>query len=377
MNKRILFVVNEDWFFLSHRLNIALAIQNRGYEIHLAANFSKHEAHFREMGFFTHEIQMSRSGLNPFKEILTIFRLIQVFSVVRPRLVHLITIKPVIYGGIISQFTGNCARVFAISGLGYVFSSKSIALKFIKTLILILYRLVLSGKNMRVIFQNANDREVLLNLSNLNEEMTVLIPGSGVNLDEFRFSNLNLEKPLILMASRLLAQKGIWEFVEAARVLKRKGVEAHFCLVGDLDIKNPSSLTKGDLKTIQEAGEVEVLGFCEDMPSLLLRSTLVVLPSYYGEGLPKILIEAAACGRPVITTDMPGCRDAIIDGKTGLLVEPGNTKQLTDAIQYLLEDHKLLVEMGKNARAFSESQFSSERIVEMHMRIYDDLIALY
>ena len=352
MNKRILFVVNEDWFFLSHRLNIALAIQNRGYEIHLAANFSKHEAHFREMGFFTHEIQMSRSGLNPFKEILTIFRLIQVFSVVRPRLVHLITIKPVIYGGIISQFTGNCARVFAISGLGYVFSGKSLALKFIKTLILILYRLVLSGKNMRVIFQNANDREVLLNLSNLNEEMTVLIPGSGVNLDEFRFSNLNLDKPLILMASRLLAQKGIWEFVEAARVLKRKGVEAHFCLVGDLDIKNPSSLTKGDLKTIQEAGEVEVLGFCEDMPSLLLRSTLVVLPSYYGEGLPKILIEAAACGRPVITTDMPGCRDAIIDGKTGLLVEPGNTKQLTDAIQYLLEDHKLLVEMGKNARAF-------------------------
>ncbi len=224
------------------------------------------------------------------------------------------------------------------------------------------------------IFQNPTDRNTLTRIIKLNSNQEVMIPGSGVDLSVYSDRAKYVKPPIIVLAARLLHDKGVGEFVKAARLLKGKGLTARFCLIGAPDPSNPNSVTGKELLEWKEEGVVEPWGHCSDMPSVLGDAYMVVLPSYYGEGLPKILIEAAACGRAVITTDMPGCRDAIIPNETGILIPPRNVNILIESIQKLLTNESLCREMGKAGRQLAEEKFSITGVTDTHLKIYDELL---
>ena len=239
-----------------------------------------------------------------------------------------------------------------------------------------MYRIALCNKNRIVIFQNPTDLKFLSKTCSLDSSEVTLINGSGVNLEKFVYSDLPRSTPTILMASRLLKSKGVYEFVNAARILKKKGLDIKFQLVGKPDKSNPLAIKSKELNQWIEDGLIEYLGFQNKMNEIIPKSHIVVLPSYYPEGLPKIICEAAACGRAVITTNQPGCKDAIVEGETGILIETKQSKQLATAILKLIEDPKLLKKMSFKARKRAEKLFNIDSIVEKHIEIYNYLYKL-
>lgn len=370
----LLFVVNAPEFFLSHRLPIAIAAREAGLEVHVATGPGSDCTRIAALGFVQHTLPLSRSGRNPLAELFCFWRLLALMRRLRPEIVHLVTIKPILYGGIAARLARVPAVVTAISGLGTVFiSNDKGGAGWISRGIAPLYRLALGHTNLRAVFQNPDDRAVLMDLGAVRKEQTVLIRGSGVNLAEYRISPEPQGVPTVSLAARLLKDKGILEFVEAVRILKLRDVAARFWLIGSPDPGNPSSVSEQEVKHWSEAGLIEVFGYRDDIPTVFGQSNLVVLPSYR-EGLPKVLIEAAACGRAVITTDVPGCRDAIEPGKTGLLVEARNPEALADAIETLLADPVRRQRMGEAGRALAERAFAIENVVDAHLKLYRELI---
>jgi len=239
----------------------------------------------------------------------------------------------------------------------------------------LLYTLALGHRNQRVIFQNSNDRNVLTMMTRLRPDKAIMIPGSGVDLSEYKMADeAETDVPVVVMAARLLRDKGVYEFTEAARILKQDAVRGRFLLVGDRDRANPSSVNESQLEAWREEGIVEILGFRSDIASIFAMSHIVVLPSY-GEGLPKVLVEAAACGRAVVTTDIPGCREAIAPDQSGLLVPPRDARALADAIKHLIENEDLRREMGRAGRALAEQRFSIEEVIAKHLSTYEALLA--
>lgn len=373
MKKKLLFVVNVDWFFLSHRLPIAIEAIKQGYEVHLATCITDKLDELLSHALIVHPVNIGRSSTSLSAEARTFWSLLKVFRTVRPHIVHLVTIKPVIFGGIASRLTGTPGVVAAISGLGFVFLAKGWKALVIRTLVGVSYRLALGKRNIKVIFQNTSDRETLMQVSGLQREKAVMISGSGVDLSAYAAKPLPQGVPVVVMAARLLRDKGVHEFVSAAQLLKHRGIEAHFWLVGDPDTGNPASVNDADLSFWRSEGVIELFGHRNDMANVFAQSHIVVLPSY-GEGLPKVLVEAAANGRAVITTDCPGCRDAIIPNVTGVLVPPRDAVALADAIQRLLQDHTLRECMGQAGRQLAEREFAIEKVVSAHLAVYRDLL---
>jgi glycosyltransferase involved in cell wall biosynthesis len=372
--RRLLFVVNVDWFFLSHRLPIALEAMRQGYEVHIAARITDRLAQMQSLGLHVHPLGISRSktGLS---EAFTVAREIwRVYKTVKPDIVHLVTIKPVLMGGILARLAGVPAMVAAVSGLGFVFLEKGLVATVRRKLVEVFYKASFGHRNLKVIFQNAQDKTALVQLANLPEAKTELIRGSGVDMSQFTAGPLPNGMPVVMLAARLLADKGVREFVQAARLLKTAGSSARFCLVGTADLDNPTSLTQTELDAYQKEGTIELWGHRTDMAATLSAAHIVVLPSYR-EGLPKVLIEAAACGRAVVTTDVPGCRDAIEPGVTGVLVPARNTLALSQAIDALLNDPQRSHAMGQAGRVLAEQAFDIKQVVAQHLRIYTSLIA--
>lgn len=266
------------------------------------------------------------------------------------------------------------AVVVAISGLGSVFVSNAKRSRWLREAIERIYRLALGHANIKVIFQNPDDRSVLVDAGAIHADRTELIKGSGVALSEYPMRPEPEGVPVVTFAARLLKDKGVVEFVTAAHILRAKNVRAKFWLVGSSDPENPTSVTEEQMAGWHLEGDVELMGFRTDISDLFAKSNLVVLPSYYGEGLPKVLIEAAACGRAVVTTDHPGCRDAIEADRTGLLVPVRDATALANAIQSLIEDPMRRRKMGAAGRALAEREFSIEQVVEAHLRIYRELL---
>ncbi|WP_256360298.1 glycosyltransferase family 4 protein [Methylomonas koyamae] len=234
--------------------------------------------------------------------------------------------------------------------------------------------MALGHRNIRVIFQNPTDRDLMLELGVVSPEQTVLVRGSGVDLQRFAVAPEPAGRLQVLMAARLLYDKGVREYVEAARLLRQQGVDARFVLVGDRDDGNPSSLSRQEVEALRADSNIEFLGFQTNMPQLLAAANIVVLPSYR-EGLPRVLEEAAACGRAVVTTDVPGCRDAIEANASGLLVPVRDAAGLADAIRRLLEDGELRREMGRQGRQLAERRYAVAAIVDAHLAIYRELLA--
>lgn len=370
--KKILFVVNALEFFLSHRLPLAVAANKAGYKVHIASADGTGVKKISQLGFEHHVIDIARSGQNPLKELLSIVQLFRVFQKIRPQIVHLITIKPVLYGGLAARFAGVDGVVAAVSGLGTVFLSQSGLAGLRKTFISFLYRQAFRQKKLAVIFQNPDDRQVLLDIGALSLDQSRLIRGSGVDLLDYPCLPELEGTPVVVMAARLLRDKGIYEYVEAARILRQRGIDACFRLIGAPDAGNPSSIGQSQLDAWSAEGVVELLGYRSDISQQYAVATIVCLPSYR-EGLPKSLVEAAACGRAVVTTDVPGCRDAIELDVSGLLVPVKDAEALADALQRLIESPALRQCMGSAGRVLAEREFAIEKIVDAHLNIYQEL----
>lgn len=372
MKQVLLIIGNDAKYFLSHRLPIAESARENGYDVHIATPDGPAVRDVMRHGFVHHKLSFTRSGTNPFVELQAIAAICALYWRIRPKIVHLVTIKPVLYGGIAARLSPVNGVLAAIPGLGFVFMAQGVRAGVLRRIISFMYRIALGKRNLRAVFQNPDDRRALSEIGAISAAKSVLIRGSGVDLSRYRYVTEDAGVPVVTFAARLLRDKGVFEFIEAARLLRSRGLEVNFKLAGDLDTGNPTSVTEDELAKWLAEGVVECLGYCNDMSTLLTHSHLVVLPSYR-EGLPKVLVEAAACGRAVITTDVPGCRDAIDPDVSGLLVPVRDAQALADAIQCLLEAPERRREMGKAGRALAERAFAIESIVAQHMEIYNAL----
>ena len=374
MRRRLLFVVNVDWFFISHRLPIALAAQREGFEVHLAAADSGKFDWLKEKGMIVHPLSIDRSKAGVLDALSLCLQLWVLFKRVRPDIVHLVTIKPVIFGGLVARLARVPAVVAAISGLGFVFLATGFLAGIRRHVVGVLYQLALGKKDLRIIFQNPDDRDGLKLIAGLSDEKIRLIRGSGVDLGKYAFRPLPEGVTVVVMAARFLADKGIREFVAAAKLLRDRGCPVLFRLVGSPDPANPASIPEFEIESWRSNGDVDIVGYSSDISSVFSAAHIVALPSYR-EGLPKALLEAAACGRAVVTTDVPGCRDAINPGVTGLLVPVRDAAALAKAIESLVNDMVRCSQMGLAGRKLAEEVFDIKLVIGAHLAIYDELIS--
>jgi len=379
MKKKLLIIANPLSFFISHRLEIAYAARDKGYEVKVGyGELGNSNAEvintLSKKGIDCFYLPLKRGSINPLIELWSLFSIWRIFFHLKPDIVHLITIKAYLYGGLASRITKVPCVVSAIAGLGIIFNNKKWWNFIFKKILYFIFRLAFNHPNQRVIVQNLEDKKKLINWAILDPKKISLINGSGVDLSKFINLGDSSDVLTVCFASRFLHDKGIFDYLSAARIIKSRGIKAKFLLAGNIDLGNPNSLNDQDLQKIIEENVVEVLGYQKDIPSLYERSHIVCLPSFYGEGLPKSLIEAAAASRAVITTDTSGCRDAIIPNKTGLIVPPKSPEKLADALQWLIEHPEERISMGKAGRKFSEKKFPIEKIVKNHLDIYQELL---
>lgn len=371
--KKILIVVNNPAFFLSHRLNIAQEAKAQGYHVTISTMDGPAVQTIKAHGFEHVVFPMRRSGMNPITELATIWALYKIFKQVKPDLVHLVTIKPVLYGGIAARLARVKAVVYAISGMGFLFTKERGKFDLVNLITRQLYRIALAHSNSRVIVQNTTDKALLQEMTALRDKQLVLIRGSGADLNRYQYVPEPAKPPLIVtMAARLLKDKGVREFVKAARMAKGEGRNnILWQLAGSPDPGNPASITAKDLDDWQD--DIHYLGEVDDIAKLYSESHIIALPSYR-EGLPKSLVEAAACGRAVVTTDAPGCRDAIEPGVTGLLVEVCSAESLYDAVVELSDDDTLRQSMGRAGRQLALEEFDEKVIAKNQVALYKELL---
>lgn len=375
--KKILFVVNAIEYFATHRLPIAQKAYELGYNVHIASTFMSYEGmaeveKITNYGFEFHHIPISRGGQNPLVELYALIKIHLLIRKLSPDIVHLVTLKPVLYGGIAARINGVKSVVAAVAGLGSVFLANSATAKLRKWIVTRMYCAAFKQKQLAVIFQNSDDLDTLLALGVLHASQARIIRGSGVALGDYPYLPEPQGKPVVVMATRLLKDKGVFEYAEAARLLRQRCVDLEMRLIGSPDPGNPTSVTQHELDNWAQERCVVLMGFRTDIATQYAAANVICLPSYR-EGLPKSLIEAAACGRAVVTTDVPGCRDAITPDVTGLLVPVKNAVALADAIQKLIDEPELRKRMGKAGRSLAEREFAIEKIVEQHLKIYREM----
>jgi len=369
LEKKILYVVNVDWFFISHRLPIALEALKKGYKVYIACGITDKHQYLLDLGFYVYPLRLDRGSKGISSQFNSIYDIYRVLQEVKPDIVHFVTIKPVLFGGIVSLFFSNIKkRVFSISGLGYIFISEGLKYSLVRFVIKILYKIALSGKGTVVIVQNNDDKKIILSISHVP---VVLIKGSGVDLKKYKFIPERLTPVKVVMATRLLKDKGVYEYLKSAKIIKNSGYDdVVFELYGDIDLDNPASIREKELEQLKSDFPVQIKGFSNDISKVFSESNIVVLPSYR-EGLPKVLIEAAACGRAVVTTDVPGCRDAIKVNQTGLLVKVKDVQSLVKQIIFLIEHKDKRLQMAKNAREYACRKFDINKVIEQHFWIYE------
>jgi len=369
----LLFVVTEDWYFCSHRLQLAVAAQKVGYNVTVVTQETSHGDEIRRAGLRLIAINFQRSGRNPFSDFLTIRSLIRIYRDEQPDLIHHVSLKPVLYGSIAARIARIPNVINAMTGLGYVFSSEDIFARFIRFLISPFLRYIFSSRKTMVIFQNRDDLKTLEDQNLVKHEQAVIIRGSGVDPDIYVPGEDSTDIPQVILVARMLWDKGVREFVQAAKLLLEKGVLVRFILIGETDSENPAAISIEQLKIWQDEKSIEWWGRRSDIPEILQQSTIACLPSYR-EGMPKFLLEAASAGLPLVTTDVPGCREIVINGENGYLVPTRSPEALADAIEKLLNDKTLRREMGRKGRALVEREFGIEKIVDETLSLYQRIL---
>jgi len=373
---RILYLVTEDWYFCSHRLPLARAAKKAGHDVIVVTHTSECADLVRAEGFKLIPINFPRSLRRPWQDIGTLFSLLKIYRQERPDIIHHVALKPVVYGSLMALYAGRSKPhviVNALTGLGFVFTSQSLFARTMRILVIPQLRFLLRRENNHVILQNSDDRKMLVSLGLVNPDRISLIRGAGVDTETFKPHPEADGSPVVMLVSRILRDKGVEEFVQAAGRLLAEGVQARFVLVGDADPENPSSLSRRKLEKWHAEGVVEWWGKQENMPEIYHQTHIVCLPSYR-EGLPKVLLEAAASGRPIVATDVPGCREIVIDGDNGLLVPVRDASALAGALKKLIECPDMRKQMGARGRALVERGYSEGKIVRETLELYGRLL---
>jgi glycosyltransferase involved in cell wall biosynthesis len=373
LQETLVYVINTDWFFLSHRLQLALEAQSRGYDVIVIAENTGKADEIREHGLKFIELNFNRSGINPLRELKVLRKLIGIYFRYRPQIVHHVTIKPVLYGTFAALITlRNIRIVNAISGLGYAFINQYRTLSYfvIRFMMTLLFR----NSKVNFIFQNPDDLAFFKEQNYLTDHNHTLIRGSGVDVNEWAY-----ERPIeqniitVLFSGRMLEDKGVFEFIDAAKILYAKWHnKVKFVLAGGFDPGNPKNIDEAKLQSVLQPGYIEWVGHIDDVKTACINAEIVVLPSYR-EGLPKSLLEAMAIGRPIVTTDVPGCRECVVDGENGFLVPAKEAQPLADAIEKLLVDATLREQMGMASRAKCIQEFSLRQVIEQTFNFYDQI----
>lgn len=370
---KLFIVVNVDWFFLSHRKEIALAAQKNGYNVTIVTNNTGMKSWIEDLGLKVIDLPMSRSGKNILKELTTLNFLFKLYKKEKPDIVHHVGLKTIVWGTLAAKLANVKGVVNAVSGLGVIFSQENNSL--VSKIMVHFLRFSHHHDNLAVIFQNDEDKSLFLSNHIICEIQAYMIKGSGVDLNQFCYiPEPQIGKIKILLTARMIVEKGIFVLTDAAKLLKNeyKG-RVTFLLCGGID-DNPHAINFDELKSVCDDEYICWLGYRTDVLDLLKKSHIVAFPSYYKEGLPKSLIEATAVGRPIITTDSIGCRETVIEGYNGFLVPIKNSEALADRLKLLIDDAQLRNIMGKNSRCLAEKEFSILNVITKHLDIYKQLI---
>ena len=368
---------NTDWYLYNFRLSTAQELVAHGHEVVMLSPPGEFGERFAAHGLRWIQLDMDRASLNPMRELLTVRRLAQVLKAERPDVLHNFTVKCAIYGALAARAAKVPAVINAVAGMGYVFTSDRALARALRPVVKLLMRGTLGGSRSRLILQNPDDADAFVSARLVPQDQIRVIRSSGVNISRFTPPPRSSDpKPMrVVLAARLLWEKGIGEFVEAARMLKQEGRTIECLLAGMPDPGNPRSVRHDQVDAWVEEGSVRWLGHVEDMPALLRSVDVMALPSYYREGVPKSLIEAAACGLALVTTDMAGCREVVTShGVDGLHVEPRNAQSLATALRNLDDDRALLARLGDHAREKALAEFDERSVIARTIAVYDELL---
>jgi len=373
MTQRLIYNVNIPRFFVSHRLPLALAARDAGYDVHITTSDGDLEQIevIKATGLPFHPLPLAQHGTNPLTELQTIRAMVTLYKTLQPDIIHHVSIKPVIYGGIAARIARVPAVVSAMSGLGRVFSDSTLKATMLQQVVRPLFKIALGHPNTAMIFQNPDDQKTFVQMGLIQSANTTLIRGSGVDMAVFKPTPEADGKPIVLFAGRLMWKKGIGDFVAAARQLHD---QARFVVVGYAESSSPDAVPLTRIQTWADEGVIEWWGKRDDMPAVFAQSHIVCLPSSYGEGVPKVLIEAAASGRAIVTTDTAGCREITHDGENGILFPANDIEALIAALQRLINQPELRQQMGQHGREIAQEHFSLDDVTAQTLALYERLL---
>lgn len=373
-NKRLIFYVTEDWYFCSHRLPLAIAAKKAGYDVTVATRIQKHGDMITRHGIHIIPVRLRRRSNNPFGGLASLINIWRIYRQERPDVVHHVALKPVLFGSLVTLYNRKIKVVNAIAGLGFVFTSKHLLAKILRPFLKFSLKVLLTRQASMTIIQNPDDAKLLIEGLGIKGGKVILIKGAGVNLETYKLMPEPEDVFTISLVSRMLWDKGIGEFISAVELLKKQGYQFRALLAGLPDPDNPTSVSEEQLRQWSDSGIVEYIGYADDVPKLWQDSNIAVLPSSYGEGIPKCLIEAAACGRPIVTTNTPGCREIVKDGVNGILIPAKDTSALAVAMARLIGDKELRKQMGISGRKMVEAEFSDSIVIRKTLDIYEKIL---
>lgn len=371
---KVLFFVAADWFFCSHFMERALAAQQAGYEVVVLTQVFQHSDKITQRGLRLIPLKLNRRSLNPFSTFKSLLQIFMIYRRERPNLVHHVALKPILLGTLAARFLGIKNIVNAIVGMGYLSTSDKPSVLILRTILSFALKGLLNPIGSRVVFENQDDLLDFVAKGQVRGSDAILIRGAGESPSKFQPAENTESKPLVVLAARLLWDKGIGEYVDAAHLLRQRGVKARFAIVGDIDLGNRGCIDQSTLQAWKAEGLVELWGFRADISQVLSEATIACLPSYR-EGLPKFLLEAMASALPCVTTDVPGCREAVRDGDNGLLVPKKDVSALAEAIEYLIRNPVIARKMGARGRERVEQEFSVQHVNDRTVALYRDILA--
>ncbi|MBU3653380.1 MAG: glycosyltransferase family 4 protein [Limnohabitans sp.] len=371
---KIIYLVTVDWFFCSHFLERAVAARAAGYEVLVVTHIQHERERLEQLGLRVTALDMGRRSVNPLAALVTLWRLTALYRAERPSIVHHIALKPILIGSLAARLAGIRGVVNAVIGMGFAYTSRHVLARTLRPVMTMILRLLLNPPGSHVVFENHDDLETSVALGTVKRHDAVLIRGAGVQPQTHNIDRAPHDIPVVVLVARMLWDKGIQEYVTAAQLLRQQGVKVRCLLVGGVDQDNRASIDEATLQRWNAEGVVEWLGFRTDVAQLLTQADIACLPSYR-EGLPKALLEAMAAGLPCVTTDVPGCREAVRHGDNGLLVPARHPEALAQALKQLIEDPAMRARMGARGRERVQQEFSSQQVIAQTLALYQTVVA--
>lgn len=371
---KIIYLVTVDWFFCSHFLERAVAARAAGYEVLVVTHIQHERERMEQLGLRVIALDMGRRSVNPLAALVTLWRLTALYRAERPSIVHHIALKPILIGSLAARLAGIRGVVNAVIGMGFAYTSRHVLARTLRPVMTMILRLLLNPPGSHVVFENQDDLETSVALGTVKHQDAVLIRGAGVQPLTQTIDRAPHDTPVVVLVARMLWDKGVQEYVTAAQLLRQQGVKVRCLLVGGVDQDNRASIDEATLQRWNAEGVVEWLGFRTDVAQLLTQADIACLPSYR-EGLPKALLEAMAVGLPCVTTDVPGCREAVRHGDNGLLVPARHPEALAQALQQLIEDPAMRACMGARGRERVQQEFSSQKVIAQTLALYQTVVA--